>query len=167
MGDFLDCVGLESCVDLKPDVESPKTCGGGACIRRRSEVAEKGYPPPMHHAAWVMRKYCTSDGRLIIKEEKPERGEYFEVHRCNGRLVLNLVPLDDDVSDEPPPFSEEGCEEEEVVDDESSGDRIDGGNEGIEKGDDRTVEEAVPECFNGNSCSGFRVAVPAFKAVIT
>ncbi|XP_073136762.1 uncharacterized protein [Henckelia pumila] len=130
MGDFVDCIGFESCVDLKSDVETPKLHGGGVCLRRRrSEAAEKEYPPPMQHGAWVMRKYYTSDGRLIIKEEKTERGECFQAHRCNGRLVLNMVPIDDDVSDQPPPGDEEeSCEE--ALDD---GDGIDGGDDGIEE----------------------------------
>ncbi|KZV28931.1 protein FANTASTIC FOUR 1 [Dorcoceras hygrometricum] len=167
MGEFVDCIGMESRVDLKPDVETPKLHGGGVCLRRRSEAAEKGYPPPMQHEAWVMRKYYTNDGRLIIKEEKPERGEYFQAHRCNGRLVLNMVPVDVDVSDQPPPCAVERCEEEEVGGGESSGDGIDDGVEGLEEGDDQTVEEASSECYKGNTCGGFRVAVPAFKAVIT
>ncbi|XP_060200713.1 uncharacterized protein LOC132628978 [Lycium barbarum] len=48
---------------------------------------------------WVMKRYHTPDGRLIIKEEKVKRFEYFEAHRIDGRLMLNLVPLNDDVSD--------------------------------------------------------------------
>ncbi|KAK4489927.1 hypothetical protein RD792_000575 [Penstemon davidsonii] len=81
--------------------------------RIRSSTADKNYPPPItclartenlpSHMPWVMKKYYSSDGRLIIKEEKVEHHEYFTAHRSNGRLVLNLVPLDDTV--------EESCRE--------------------------------------------------------
>jgi hypothetical protein len=51
---------------------------------------------------WVLKRYYTSDGRLILREEKVRRHEYFRAHRSNGRLTLHLVPLDDEVL--APPF---------------------------------------------------------------
>lgn len=100
-----DHIGLESCVDLKPDVEPSH---GGATNLRRSGgsrgAAVKEYPPPIPSLAsteqlpsWVMHKYYTGDGRLIITEEKVKRHEFLQAHRSDGRLTLNLVPLDDAV----------------------------------------------------------------------
>ncbi|KAL3833511.1 hypothetical protein ACJIZ3_008247 [Penstemon smallii] len=65
---------------------------------------DKRYPPPLPWLArtdnllsrtpWVMQKYHTTNGRLIIKKEKVKRYEYFKVYRSNDRLVLKLVLLD-------------------------------------------------------------------------
>lgn len=44
----------------------------------------------------VLKREYTSDGRLLLKEEKVRRHEYFQAHRSNGRLTLKLVSLDDD-----------------------------------------------------------------------
>lgn len=62
----------------------------------------KEYPPPIPLLAqtgnkkgrmpWVLtREYV--DGRLILREVREERYEYFETTRDNGRLVLKLVHL--------------------------------------------------------------------------
>ncbi|XP_041013885.1 uncharacterized protein LOC121257076 [Juglans microcarpa x Juglans regia] len=66
----------------------------------------KEFPPPIpllartgnlhSHMPWVLRRHYTSDGRLILTEEKVRHHEYFQAHRANGRLTLQLVPLDDD-----------------------------------------------------------------------
>ncbi|XP_019262457.1 PREDICTED: uncharacterized protein LOC109240284 [Nicotiana attenuata] len=120
-----DYVGVESYVDLKSDLNLEPykwfSGGGGGGFERREEVrmamkrekqkekVEREYPPsipwlahtenlPTSQMPWVMKRYYTPDGRLIIKEEKVKRFEYFEAHRTNGRLMLNLVPLNDDVS---------------------------------------------------------------------
>nr|KYP72499.1 hypothetical protein KK1_005089 [Cajanus cajan] len=69
---------------------------------------KKPFPPPIpllvrtqnlaSHMPWVLKRYYTSEGRLILKEEKVRHHEYFLAHRANGRLTLQLVnvPLDDD-----------------------------------------------------------------------
>uniref|UniRef100_A0A7N0TL31 FAF domain-containing protein n=1 Tax=Kalanchoe fedtschenkoi TaxID=63787 RepID=A0A7N0TL31_KALFE len=49
---------------------------------------------------WVMRRYHTADGRLVIREEKVRRHEYFRAHRADGRLTLQLIPLDDSVGED-------------------------------------------------------------------
>ncbi|GMI82872.1 hypothetical protein HRI_001956500 [Hibiscus trionum] len=61
------------------------------------------YPPPIPllartgnlpgHMPWILARYY-SEGRLVIKEEKVKHHEYFEAYRENGRLILDLVPLD-------------------------------------------------------------------------
>ncbi|KAK4428447.1 hypothetical protein Salat_1144300 [Sesamum alatum] len=181
-----DYIGVESCIDLIPDVADgvPWQGGGGGAVktsrRRRREVAEKEYPPPIpmlartenlpSHMPWVMRRYYTSDGRLVIKEEKVKRHEYFEAHRSNGRLVLNLIPLDD-VVEESWKDHRAGEAEEEFLDDMAApvDDEISGGDDqGVS---DLTVEEEIPECYKYtgtpiNPCGGFgvaTVAVPAFR----
>ncbi|MED6174331.1 hypothetical protein PIB30_068100 [Stylosanthes scabra] len=65
---------------------------------------KKVFPPPIRslartqnlasHMPWVLRRYYTKEGRLILKEEKVRHHEYFRVHRANGRLTLKLVPFD-------------------------------------------------------------------------
>ncbi|CAN4122230.1 unnamed protein product [Withania somnifera] len=145
------------------------------------------YPPPIPGLAktenvpfsqmpWVMKRYYTSDGRLIIKEEKVERFEYLEAHRTNGRLMLNLVPLNDDGLD---------------YSDEDNGNDDDGGDvsetDGCDQPNfDRTVVEegsesalvngggGAPVIGGGGSggvkCSSlctFGVAVPAIRPVHT
>ncbi|KAG6707282.1 hypothetical protein I3843_06G021800 [Carya illinoinensis] len=71
---------------------------------------KKEFPPPIpllartgnlqSHMPWVLRRHYTSDGRLILTEEKVRHHEYFRAHRANGRLTLQLVPLDNDDDDD-------------------------------------------------------------------
>ncbi|KAG8660426.1 protein FANTASTIC FOUR 1-like [Manihot esculenta] len=66
----------------------------------------KKYPPPIPllartgnlpgHMPWNLTRHY-SNGRLILKEQRVKHHEYFEAYRENGRLILNLVPLDDTV----------------------------------------------------------------------
>ncbi|KAL7085582.1 hypothetical protein ACP275_14G289200 [Erythranthe tilingii] len=162
-----DCIGVESCANLKSDVDAPLGGGNRRRITRlesaTAAAAEREYPPPIpwlvqtenlpSHMPWVMRKYYTEDGRLVIKEEKVDRHEYFKSHRSNGRLVINLIPLDDAV--------EESFKEHHAV--ENTVEEINGGDDGIV---DPTVEKAVSEyCnYNGirvNPCGGFAAAAAA------
>ncbi|KAG6786241.1 hypothetical protein POTOM_007838 [Populus tomentosa] len=119
-------IGIESCLDLKneEDIFTPssnkeetnyESCSTQRCHREKREqrwAKKKEFPPPIpllartenlpSHMPWILKRYYTSDGRLILREEKVRRHEYFRAHRSNGRLTLHLVPLDDDVS--APPF---------------------------------------------------------------
>ncbi|XP_022751001.1 uncharacterized protein LOC111299807 [Durio zibethinus] len=117
-----DYIGMESCFDLDKneaicvgdsDVKDSHEYYSGVCnqssgqreqcCRRRKMKRE--FPPPIpslartdnlpSHMPWVLKRYYTSDGRLILKEEKVRHHEYFWAHRSNGRLTLHLVPLDD------------------------------------------------------------------------
>uniref|UniRef100_A0A7N0UNX0 FAF domain-containing protein n=1 Tax=Kalanchoe fedtschenkoi TaxID=63787 RepID=A0A7N0UNX0_KALFE len=119
-----DYVGVESCIDLRNAVEFEayeRHCERSyeRWRQRRKEEAEEGdrpwrsegsrekkeFPPPItclertenqrSHLPWVMRRYSTTDGRLVIREEKVRHREYFRAHRADGRLTLQLVPLDD------------------------------------------------------------------------
>ncbi|KAJ9167061.1 hypothetical protein P3X46_021740 [Hevea brasiliensis] len=82
-----------------------------------------GFPPPIpllartgnlpSHMPWVLRRFYTDDGRLILREERVKHHEYFQAHRCNGRLTLRLVPLDDEVHPPyPHGFADEGDDNE-------------------------------------------------------
>ncbi|XWS15050.1 hypothetical protein CRYUN_Cryun35bG0061100 [Craigia yunnanensis] len=117
-----DYIGMESCFDLNNNEE---VCAGGVgvkdsneyysgvCSQSRGKREQRGrrrkmkreFPPPIpslartenlpSHMPWVLKRYYTSDGRLILSEEKVRHHEYFRAHRSNGRLTLHLVPLDD------------------------------------------------------------------------
>ncbi|XP_022772314.1 uncharacterized protein LOC111314961 [Durio zibethinus] len=112
-----DYIGMESCFDLENNKE---VCLGvkkdneysGVCSRSRGKreqrcrrMMKREFPPPLtwlvrtenlpSHMPWVLKRYYTSDGRLILREEKVRHHEYFRAHRSNGRLTLHLVPSDD------------------------------------------------------------------------
>ncbi|GLT32942.1 hypothetical protein SLA2020_075690 [Shorea laevis] len=116
---------MESCCDLKEVEES--LLSSWACSERRGEpdryhqrckTVKREFPPPIpllactenlpSHMPWVLKRYYTSEGRLILREEKVRHHEFLRAHRSNGRLTLQLVPLDDDVL--LPPFSPEKIE---------------------------------------------------------
>lgn len=117
-----DYIGNESCIDLqnendtsKSNDDHPAPGNYQAKAKIRSSKKEKRvFPPPIPllartqnlacHMPWVLKRYYTSEGRLILKEEKVRYHEYFRAHRENGRLTLQLVPLDDGDVDE---FEEE------------------------------------------------------------
>ncbi|TKY56231.1 The fantastic four family [Spatholobus suberectus] len=111
-----DYIGTESCVDLQGpnDVvdshETSKSNDAKHEAKAKSNTKKKQnkvFPPPIpllartlnlaSHMPWVLKRYYTSEGRLILKEEKVKHHEYFRAHRANGRLTLQLVhvPLDD------------------------------------------------------------------------
>ncbi|KAG7590522.1 The fantastic four family [Arabidopsis suecica] len=89
-------IGTESCFNDFFD----KTGDVGLPCERREEkkpVAREILSPPTlsSHVPSVLKREYTSDGRLLLKEEKVRRHEYFQAHRSNGRLTLQLVSLDD------------------------------------------------------------------------
>ncbi|KAM7252803.1 hypothetical protein ACFE04_025421 [Oxalis oulophora] len=50
---------------------------------------------PLLHMPWVLKRHYTSDGRLILFEEKVRHHEYFKAQRSDGHLILQLVQLND------------------------------------------------------------------------
>ncbi|CAN6880795.1 hypothetical protein F2Q69_00027322 [Brassica cretica] len=142
-----DYIGTESCFDVlsadeENDVVSPQEplnrfrYGG----RRREErearaAAAREIPPPipllaqtenlLPHMPWVLKRVVTSDGRLILREEKVRHHEYFRAHRSNGRLTLHLVPLDDDVFELPQEPSHYPPDDVDEHDHECDGDDVD------------------------------------------
>ncbi|CAA0831623.1 Protein of unknown function (DUF3049 [Striga hermonthica] len=92
--DLVDCIGIESCVDMKPDFSDVLQRSGPTPARFRIRDfarPEKEYPPPMQPPATVLRRCQADDGRLVIVEERLERLGQFRAHRSGGRLVLNLL----------------------------------------------------------------------------
>lgn len=118
--DIDDYIGMESCVDLKEhhattEIPPPTNFSAGISKRgnkmwgmRREDQEE--YPPPIpllvrtenlaSHMPWVLKRHYTGDGRLILTEERVRHHEFFRAHRSDGRLMLQLVAVDDQFSDE-------------------------------------------------------------------
>ncbi|RDX81809.1 hypothetical protein CR513_37474, partial [Mucuna pruriens] len=113
-----DYIGSESCIDLQnpndavDDHDTSKynylgNEGEGKSNNNMKKKENKVFPPPIpllartqnlaSHMPWVLKRYYTSEGRLILREEKVRHHEYFHAHRANGRLTLQLVnvPLHD------------------------------------------------------------------------
>ncbi|CAK9327706.1 unnamed protein product [Citrullus colocynthis] len=74
-------------------------------VQNRRRVAKKQFPPPIRFLAvqaaghrprspWILTRYC-SNRRLILKLERVMQHQCLESRRENGRLILNLVPIDD------------------------------------------------------------------------
>ncbi|KAJ0257591.1 Uncharacterized protein HA466_0084330 [Hirschfeldia incana] len=150
-----DYIGTESCLDvLSADEENnvistaPEPLNryryGGRRMEEREAraAAAREFPPPipllaqtenlLPHMPWVLKRVVTSDGRLILREEKVRHHEYFRAHRSNGRLTLHLVPLDDDdleLPQEPSHYPPDDVDEEHDHDDDDDDDHeCDGDN---------------------------------------
>ena len=119
-----DHIGNESCMDLQMECHidhcdtSKSNDAPSSAIENQTKAKsssstkkeKKVFPPPIpllartqnlaSHMPWVLKRYYTSEGRLILKEEKVRHHEYFRAHRANGRLTLQLVPLDDNEDDD-------------------------------------------------------------------
>lgn len=118
-----DCIGNESCAHLMPLLEWSKGAADDEAVpversmmtRRtprwetKERRKEKEYPPlipllarteNLHsHMPWILKRTYTGDGRLILREVRVRHHEYFKAHRQDGRLTLQLVPLDDEIFD--------------------------------------------------------------------
>ncbi|KAG5111044.1 hypothetical protein JHK82_040267 [Glycine max] len=111
-----DYIGTESCTDLQnidhviDNHQSFKSNDAGNKTKVKNNIKmkeNKVFPPPIpllartqnlaSHMPWVLKRYYTNEGRLILKEEKVKHHEYFRAHSANGRLTLQLVnvPFDD------------------------------------------------------------------------
>ena len=110
-----DYIGMESCIDVVkegeeycPEINTAHIDRFRCKRNQRLEMMnnKKAFPPAIPcRMPWVLKRQYTSDGRLILTEQKARHHEYFRAHRSNGRLTLQLVPIDDaddDVSDAPP-----------------------------------------------------------------
>ncbi|KAL3640771.1 hypothetical protein CASFOL_015739 [Castilleja foliolosa] len=89
--ELAEFIGVESCFILESHVaDFEYTAAPRSCHRRpRMAVTEKEYPRPIEWSL-VMRKYCTSDDRVVLKQEKVMSHQYLLAHRSDGRLVMNL-----------------------------------------------------------------------------
>ncbi|KAK7282785.1 hypothetical protein RIF29_11840 [Crotalaria pallida] len=112
-------IGNESCIDLQTDIEvvNNNNCSSETSNNNNNNnVVKSGnkkkeekreFPPTIpllaggthsNNMPWILKRYYTSDGRLVLKEEKVENHhECFQAHRANGRLTLKLassIPLE-------------------------------------------------------------------------
>ncbi|OIV97906.1 hypothetical protein TanjilG_12663 [Lupinus angustifolius] len=98
-------IGTESCIDLQNEIDfnhfDKSKTNTSVLIKSGSKKKEKREFPPTipllvgshnnNNMLWIMKRYYTSDGRLVLKEEKVKYHEYFRAHRANGRLTLELA----------------------------------------------------------------------------
>lgn len=168
MGDY---IGTESCLDSKNYkhllTENREDENNGARVQNyvrgkrdqrcsMKQKKKKEFPPPISLLArtenqpsrmpFVLKRYYTNDGRLILREERVRHYEYFiKAYRSNGHLTLQLVHLDDDVL--APPFSDENenevdepyCNAEEEQVEEATDDFVENGEKKIVR---KNTEEA-------------------------
>lgn len=105
-------LGTESGVYMSPNAlklpeMDPKPNDNKSKRSREREMmmnSRREYPPPIPllsrtgnltcYMPWLLKRHYRN-GRLVLTEEKRKHHEYFEAYRENGRLVLDLVPLDD------------------------------------------------------------------------
>ncbi|KAL2471646.1 Uncharacterized protein Adt_39782 [Abeliophyllum distichum] len=141
-----DYIGAESYVDFVTDFNTLTAAAQNGDSGRRKRVVEKEkkeYPPPI--SPWMMKKYCTGDGRLIIEEVKSMQEMKRTWMELKNLIVKRIVNQEDgDVMKE----TEE---------------------------DDQTVEKESVKCGGGTKCSeyssmeanscGFGVEVAAFNPV--
>lgn len=171
-----DYIGNESCIDLQNenDVDQydtsksnddPAPCNQAkeAKISSRKKKEKRVFPPPIPllartqnlacHMPWVLKRYYTSEGRLILKEEKVRYHEYFRAHRENGRLTLQLVPLDEDEDE----FLEEaGTSPHEEIDEDSTHDQsiIIADNDRFEDEEDKSSNVVVADSVENDNVVG-------------
>ncbi|KAL3619749.1 hypothetical protein CASFOL_034661 [Castilleja foliolosa] len=138
-----DRIGSESCGNIDSDVNAPPPHNRRRC--RRTEAAERDYPPPIpwlartenrpSHMPFVMKRHYSGDGRLVITEERVSHHEYFQVYRTDDRVVLNIVPL-------------------RVADEEEESEDL-----GITDGGDEGPSDPTVGCYAyNNTCGGFSAA---------
>ncbi|ESW13125.1 hypothetical protein PHAVU_008G170000 [Phaseolus vulgaris] len=104
----------DRCMDLQNTdhvVDNQETYGNEAkAMNNTNRKENRVFPPPIPllartqnlaaHMPWVLKRYYTSEGRLILKEKKVKHHEYFRAHRANGRLTLHLVNVSYDDCEE-------------------------------------------------------------------
>jgi hypothetical protein len=114
INDDYDFIGNESCNDFQSENDifalTPSKDKKIITRRFRNKDKKREYPPPISclaqtenlafHKRYVLTRYYTDEGRLIIKEVKVKHHEYLHGHRENGRLTLKLVTLDNEEEEE-------------------------------------------------------------------
>ncbi|XP_058759934.1 uncharacterized protein LOC131633243 [Vicia villosa] len=133
-----DYIGNESCIDLETEnnflsnIDHQGSLASSDEKKMKSSVRscekKREFPPPIpclaqtqnlaSHMPYVLKRYYTDEGRLIIKEEKVKHHEYFHAHRENGRLTLQLVPLGHDDDDDDDDYFMEAEDQEEQQEEE-------------------------------------------------
>ncbi|XP_016902558.2 uncharacterized protein LOC103499299 [Cucumis melo] len=111
-----DLIGTESGVCLTSNSEEMETHSDFDCrcyrtnrhnfaLQNQRCMLKKQYPPPIPFIAtqaagnrprspWILTRYY-SNRRLILKLERVTQHQSLESRRENGRLILNLVPIED------------------------------------------------------------------------
>lgn len=101
------------------------------------------------HMPWILKRHYTTDGRLILTEEKVRHHEYFRAHRSNGRLRLQLVPLDDDVL-VPPVACDDDDDDEDDEDDDEDCSEYDDNIHAYDDYDDEDDDDAYGYDYDGH-----------------
>ncbi|KAK4740855.1 hypothetical protein SAY87_024443 [Trapa incisa] len=99
-----DCIGDESCAHPPmPFLDWSKEYAGDEAVlqmeRRTRRPEMRGTENLQSHMPWVLKRTYTTDGRLVLRKEPVKHHEYFRAHRRDGRLTLQLMPLDNEVFD--------------------------------------------------------------------
>ncbi|CAL9045235.1 unnamed protein product [Musa banksii] len=98
--------------DDEEEVEVVEDDDGDACWATYGTRSRR-FPPPLpllartgkltSHMPWILERIHEDDGRrLVIREVRVNRHEYFRARRSGGRLTLHLVELHDHQSPEKP-----------------------------------------------------------------
>ncbi|KAJ6352836.1 hypothetical protein OIU76_001949 [Salix suchowensis] len=82
-----DLIGTESGVCMNSNVEEETA---------QMEKLES-YRNLPGHMPWILSRHYI-DGKLVLVEERVKHHEYIEAHRENGRLILNIVLMDDKIT---------------------------------------------------------------------
>lgn len=143
--------------------EETKPCNYIQRKRNQQIETKREFPPPIPSLArtenltgrmpWIFNRHYV-DGRLVLSEQRVKYYEYFETQRENGRLMLNLVPLDDTIrcchsvyeEDEDVEAIDEGVEAENDGDDEGNMKEIEEVGDQLEqKGSTILLASSMPE----------------------
>lgn len=177
MGDY---IGMESGLDLehngggahassRAENESSSGAYSNECRGKRDQrlamMKRREFPPPIPLLArtenlpcrmpWVLKRHYTSDGRLILTEERVKRHEYFRAHRANGRLTLQLVPLDDDVWPTPVADDDDSDDSDDYDENEEPQDYNENVDVGaVDKDRISVVEDSTPSPAPANGSTG-------------
>lgn len=101
-----------SFTDDEEEVEVVEDDDGDACWATYGRRSRR-FPPPLpllartgkltSHMPWILERIHEDDGRrLVIREVRVNRHEYFRARRSGGQLTLHLVELHDHQSPEKP-----------------------------------------------------------------
>lgn len=101
------------------------------------------------HMPWILKRHYTTDGRLILTEEKVRHHEYFRAHRSNGRLRLQLVLLDEDVLF-PPVACDGGDDDDEYCSEYEEDEFYDDNVDAYEDYDDEDDDDAYDYDYDGH-----------------
>ncbi|EPS59656.1 hypothetical protein M569_15149 [Genlisea aurea] len=99
--DLDECIGAESTADYRRQPPPLAPPPGRRQVTAAPPAREVDMPVvPIvardERTPRAMARFTTEDGRLLIREEPVRNNGYMRVVRTDGRLVVYIVPLDDD-----------------------------------------------------------------------